>query len=324
MALALYAPCFYNCCMPGLATGSTFAGYRIEQVAGRGGMGVVYRATDPALERSVALKVIAPWLADDDEFRRRFTSESKTAASLDHPNVIPIYHAGEHEGELFLVMRYVDGRDLRGLISEGGRLPPAHAASIVGQIASALDSAHAAGLVHRDVKPANVLLSTSEHVYLTDFGLSKRSLADDDATHSGRLLGTLNYVAPEQIRGAELGPPTDIYALGCVLFQLLTGRVPFPIDTEEGKLWAHLSTPPPSPSNVCAEVPAAFDDVVQRAMSKHPEERFASAGELAQAARAAVSARPRPLEAPTGGSLRRALLNPFSLICSSPRSRPAS
>ncbi len=299
--------------MPGLATGSTFAGYRIEQVAGRGGMGVVYRATDAALERPVALKLIAPWLADDPEFRRRFESESKTAASLDHPNVIPIYQAGEHEGELFLVMRYVDGRDLRGLLAEEGRLAPQRAARVIRDVASALDAAHAAGLVHRDVKPANVLLSATEHVYLTDFGLSKRALAEAEATQSGRLLGTLNYVAPEQIRGAELGPATDVYALGCVLFLLLTGRVPFPIDTEEGKLWAHLSTPPPAPSQLVPEVPAPFDRVIARAMSKQPADRFRTAGELAEAATAALTEPPGGRRPSPAAALGRALVNPFSL-----------
>ena len=274
--------------MAQLPPGSTFAGYRIESVAGKGGMGVVYRATDLALERSVALKVITPELADDPDFRRRFTTESKVAASLDHPNVISIFQAGEHEGVMFLVMRYVEGHDLRSLIAEQGPIPPERAARIAVQIAAALDAAHEAGLVHRDVKPANVLVTPGGHVYLTDFGLTKRVARGEDTTRTGTLLGTLNYVAPEQIRGGEIGPHTDVYALGAVLFQLLTGGVPFPLDTEEGKLWAHLSEPPPLASSVCEAVPEAFDDVVRRAMSKRPEDRFPSAGELGTAALAAT------------------------------------
>ena len=309
--------------MSRIPSGSTFAGYRIENVAGEGGMGVVYRATELALERSVALKVITPALAGDDEFRRRFTTESKVAASLDHPNVIPIYQAGEHEGVMFLVMRYVEGHDLRSLLAGHGRLPPERASSITAQIASALDAAHEAGLVHRDVKPANVLVTSSDHVYLTDFGLSKRLTPADDPTATGKLLGTLNYVAPEQIRRGEIGPPTDVYALGGVLFQLLTGGVPFPADTEEGKLWAHLSEPPPSASSACEGVPVAFDEVIRRAMSKRPEDRFASAGDLGGAAMAATIPRGEGLTAkvaapadgpPKRAVLMRALIDPFNLL----------
>jgi serine/threonine protein kinase len=292
--------------------GEIFAGYRIEDVAGRGGMGIVYRATDLALERTVALKMITPTLADDDDFRRRFIAESKIAASLDHANVIPIYHAGEHDGVLFLVMRYVDGRDLRSLLAETGALSPDRSAAIVAQLGSALDAAHGAGLVHRDVKPANVLITSSDQVFLTDFGLTKRSVPDDDVTQSGTVVGTLNYLAPEQIRGVGIGPATDVYALGCVLFQLLTGRVPFPIETDEGKLWAHLSEAPPAPSS-CAEVPQAFDAVVARAMSKSPEDRFPSAGELGVATEAAL-APPAPAPARDRPPLRPALLNPFSVV----------
>ena len=306
-----------------IPSGSTFAGYRIENVAGEGGMGVVYRATDLALERSVALKVITPALAGDAEFRRRFTTESKVAASLDHPNVIPIYQAGEHEDVMFLVMRYVEGHDLRSLLADHGRLPPERAASITAQIASALDAAHEAGLVHRDVKPANVLVTASDHVYLTDFGLSKRVAPADDPTATGRLLGTLNYVAPEQIRRGAIGPHTDVYALGGVLFQLLTGGVPFPADTEEGKLWAHLSEPPPSASSAREGVPVAFDEVVRRAMSKRPEDRFQSAGDLGGAAMAAtippVEVLTATVATPTRGPhkravLLRALIDPFNLL----------
>jgi predicted Ser/Thr protein kinase len=266
-----------------LTVGSVFAGYRIESVAGRGGMGVVYRATDQALDRTVALKFIASDLANTPGFRERFTAESKTAASLDHPNVIPIFQAGEHEGMLFLAMRYVDGEDLRTELQREGRLDPARAARIVAQIAAALDAAHARGLVHRDVKPANVLLTPDDHVYLTDFGLTKRVVTDPDATKTGELVGSLNYVAPEQIRGEPVSPRTDVYGLGCLLFHVLTGRVPFPLEGNEAKLWAHVSEPPPLASSVAQGVPTAFDRVIARAMQKRPEDRFQSAGELGRA-----------------------------------------
>jgi hypothetical protein len=261
-----------------------FAGYRIEGVAGRGGMGVVYRARDLGLDRVVALKFIAPDLASTPGFRERFTAESRTAASLDHPNVIPIFQAGEHEGVLFLVMRYVDGEDLRSELQREGRLDPERAGRIVAQIASALDAAHSRGLVHRDVKPANVLLTADDHVYLTDFGLTKRVVTDPDATKTGELVGTLNYVAPEQIRGEPVSPRTDVYGLGCVLFHVLSGRVPFPLEGNEAKLWAHVSEPPPAVSSVAPQVPPALDGVIVRAMQKRPEDRFQSAGELGRAA----------------------------------------
>jgi len=272
-----------------LPTGSTFAGYRIDGIAGRGGMGVVYRATDLGLDRTVALKFIATDLANTPGFRERFTAESRTAASLDHPNVIPIFQAGEQEGILFLAMRYVVGEDLRSELQRHGRLEPERAARIVAQIASALDAAHARGLVHRDVKPANVMLTSEDHVYLTDFGLTKRVATDPDATKTGELVGTLNYVAPEQIRGEPVSPRTDVYGLGCLLFHVLTGRVPFPLEGNEAKLWAHVSEPPPSASAIVADVPPAFDRVVARAMQKRPEDRFDSAGELGRSAVEAVT-----------------------------------
>jgi hypothetical protein len=278
--------------------GRVIAGQRIEGVAGRGGMGVVYRATDLDLERRVAVKVIAPALADDPAFRRRFIDESRIAASLDHPNVITIHRAGEEEGVLFLVMRFVDGVDLRGVLARDGPLDPGRALRILTQVASALDAAHASGLVHRDVKPANILLGAGDHVYLTDFGLSKRT-ASADATRTAQLVGTLNYVAPEQIRGHQVDARTDVYALGAVLFQMLTGGVPFPAETDEAKMWAHLSEPPPRASELRPGVPAGLDEVIRRAMSKSPDERYPTAGELAAAAASALeSARPAPAAAP--------------------------
>ena len=270
--------------------GASFAGYRVDELVGRGGMGVVYRATDVSLERSVALKLLAPELARDESFRRRFATESKVAASLDHPNVIPIYHAGEHDGVLYLAMRFVRGEDLRLRLQRDGLLEPAVAAGLVAQVGAALDAAHEAGLVHRDVKPANVLLDGHDHAYLTDFGLTKRMAADTVETRTGQILGTLDYIAPEQIRGEALGPSTDVYALACMTVHLLTGEPPFPVGTEEGKLWAHLSEPPPRPSGRVTGLPLAVDAVLARAMAKDPALRYATAGELASATVAAVAA----------------------------------
>jgi hypothetical protein len=242
------------------------------------------------------VKVIAPAFADDDAFRRRFIAESRTAASLDHPNVIPIYRAGEEDGVLFQVMRFVDGSDLRTVLAESGPLDAQRAVRIVGQVAAALDAAHAGGLVHRDVKPANILLGARDHVYLTDFGLSKRTGTDD--TRTAQLVGTVNYVAPEQIRGQDLDARTDVYALGAVLFQTLTGRVPFAADSDEAKMWAHLSEPPPRASASRPELPRALDDVIAKAMAKDRAQRFDSAGGLAEAAVAALEVAPPPAPSP--------------------------
>jgi hypothetical protein len=300
-----------------LAIGSVFAGYRIESVAGRGGMGIVYRATDLELDRTVALKCLASALAEDSSFRDRFIVESRTAASIDHPNVIPIFRAGEHDGTLFLAMRYVDGDDLRNQIREQGRLDPNRAAAIIAQVAAALDVAHGHGLVHRDVKPANVLLADDDHAYLTDFGLTKRALGDPEDTVTGELLGSLNYVAPEQIRGEKAEPRTDVYALGCMLYHALTGSVPFRLEGHEAKLWAHISEAPPSPSGACPELPAAFDEVIACAMAKQADDRYGSAGDLGRAALAAAgSGASPPARSPhrfRAALLRRALLHPFNL-----------
>jgi serine/threonine protein kinase len=278
--------------------GASFAGYRVDDLVGRGGMGVVYRATDASLERSVALKLLAPELARDESFRRRFATESKVAASLDHPNVIPIYQAGEHDGVLYLAMRFVRGEDLRRRLQREGLLEPGVAAGLVGQVGSALDAAHEAGLVHRDVKPANVLLDAHDHAYLTDFGLTKRLASETVETRTGQILGTLDYIAPEQIRGEPLGPYTDVYALACMTVHLLTGEVPFTVNTEEGKLWAHLSELPPPVSKRRAGLPLALDAVLSRAMAKDPALRHYTAGEFAADAAAAVAAPPRKRPSP--------------------------
>jgi serine/threonine protein kinase len=297
-----------------------FAGYRIESRVGRGGMGVVYLATDLTLDRPVALKVLTDELAKDEGFRRRFVSESKLAASLDHPNVIPIHAAGEHDGVLYIAMRFVPGADLRALLKEHGKLDSERAARLIAQVASALDAAHTHGLVHRDVKPANVLVTADDHVYLTDFGLSKRLTADTEATKSGMVLGTLDYIAPEQIRGERIGPFTDVYSLGCMLTHVLTGEVPFTVPTEEGKLWAHFSEPPPKPSARVPSLGRRFDAVVARAMSKRPEDRYETAGQVGAAALAAVAAPPprRPATAVARrvdrGRLVAAATDPFNIV----------
>jgi hypothetical protein len=270
------------------------AGYRIEDVAGRGGMGLVYRAWDSSLERMVALKVIAPEHARDPKFRKRFVRESLATAGVDHPNVIPVYDAGEDDhGQLFIAMRFVDGEDLGSLLYERGALEPALAAEIVAQAASALDAAHARGLVHRDVKPANVLIArgTRPHVYLTDFGLAKWEDTTTGLTSTGGWLGTPDYLAPEQVEGEKPDARTDVYALGCVLFAALTGRPPFADVPKLRKATAHVHEPPPALRDVAPRVPRAFEPVVRRALAKERSRRYASAGELGAAALDAASGR---------------------------------
>ncbi len=279
-------------------------------------MGVVYRARDLSLDRVVALKVLVDDLAKDPVFRRRFVAESKLAASLDHPNVIPIYAAGESNGMPYIAMRFVSGDDLRTVLRAEGRMTPERTARLVAQVASALDAAHSHNLVHRDVKPANVLLTEDDHVYLTDFGLTKRVDTDTEATRTGQVLGTLNYMAPEQIRGRAIGPHTDIYSLGCMTVHLLTGEVPFTVETEEAKLWAHMTEPPPRPSQRVPELGVAFDPIVARAMSKEPRQRYTTAGELAAALTAAAERRParRPAAGIRRDVLVTALSEPFNVV----------
>jgi Protein kinase domain len=275
-----------------LADGDEFAGYRIERRLGRGGMGILYLGIEPGLDRRVALKLIAPEAAADEVFAQRFAEESRIAASIEHPNVVPIYAAGEEGGVPFIAMRFVAGSDLGVRLADEGRLEPARAADLVAQVGNGLDAIHAAGLVHRDVKPANVLLSGeegAEHAYITDFGVARNVATESGLTQTGRFVGTLDYVAPEQISGAAVDARVDVYALGCLLFKLLTGQVPYPRDGEAARLYAHLNDPPPTPSLYVPEVPMALDDVVIRAMSKAPEDRYPSAGDLGRAARAALS-----------------------------------
>jgi streptogramin lyase len=276
-----------------LQAGDVFAGHRIVGVAGRGGMGVVYRADQLDLERPVALKLIAPPLARDEDFRERFVRESRAAAAIDHPNVIPVYSAGDEDGRLYLAMRFVEGEDLRSLVRRTGPMAPGPAAKVIAQIGGALDAAHARGLVHRDIKPANVLLD-GDHAYLTDFGLTKRLSGETTMTGSGRWVGTLGYIAPEQIRGAPVDARADVYALGCLLFYVLTGVAPYRRDSDEATLYAHLHDEAPDAQALSPGVPGALADVVRRALAKDPDERFLSAGDLGRAALAAAGDGPAP------------------------------
>ena len=254
-------------------------------------MGVVYRASQVALDRQVALKLIVPKLADDMTFRERFRRESQLGASIEHPNVIPVYEAGEADGLLFISMRWVEGTDMRSLIIREGRLDPARAISIVEQIGAALDAAHRHGLVHRDVKPANVLLAAEarEHAYLTDFGLTKRTTTAAGLTGTGQFMGTIDYMPPEQIKGEPADARADVYSLGCLLFHSLTGHTPYERDSEVATIYAHLADPPPRLVEGAPEAPSALDEVVRRALAKEPNERYPSAGDLARAAGAALT-----------------------------------
>jgi serine/threonine-protein kinase len=269
--------------------GTELHGCLLEAEIGRGGMGVVYRAHQRGLERRVALKVITPELARDAGFRRRFERESRVAAAIDHPHVVPLYEAGEEEGRLFMLMRYIEGTDLGEVIAAEGALDPARAARVLQQVGSALDAAHRHGLVHRDVKPANVLLGgegVDEHAYLSDFGLTKDAASQSALTHTGQWVGTADYVAPEQLEGQRIDARTDVYALGCLLYQVLTGSVPYP-GAELAKMWGHVNSAPPAPSTVRPDL-AVFDAVVARALAKDPADRFPSAGDLGRAVAAAA------------------------------------
>jgi WD40 repeat protein/class 3 adenylate cyclase len=269
--------------------GTELAGYRIEALLGWGGMSVVYLAEDLRLKRRVALKLLAAGLAEDESFRDRFLRESELAAAIDHPNIIPIHEAGTTEDLLFIAMRYVEGRDLKERLRRG-RMDPAEAIGILGQVASALDAAHAGGLVHRDVKPSNVLLDTgarpdgSDHVYLADFGLTKRVSEETGIGDDDHLMGTIDYIAPEQIAGEEIDGRADVYSLGCVLYECLVGQPPFRRDSDLAVVYAHLEAEPPAPSEERPALPAAFDAVIARALAKGPEERYPSCRELARAA----------------------------------------
>jgi protein kinase-like protein len=285
--------------------GSEVAGYRLEEQLGRGGMAVVFRAHDDRLNRQVALKILAPALAADQAFRQRFIAESRAAAAVDDPNIIPVYEAGDAHGVLFIAMRLVRGGDLKTMVGQHGPLSPARAAWILSAVASALDAAHAAGLIHRDVKPANMLLEEwpgrPDHVYLSDFGVSKAALATTSGlTGSGQFLGTVDYAAPEQIQDRSVDGRTDQYALGCSAFELLCGRPPFFGKQLIAGMYAHVSEPPPPPTSLRPELPAAVDEVFARVLAKSPADRYASCQDFAADLRAALGVSPYLVDGPAG------------------------
>jgi Protein kinase domain/Domain of unknown function (DUF4328) len=282
--------------IPDPAVGTEVAGYRIVEQAGSGGMGVVYRAEETGLGgRPVALKLLPPALAGDPDFRARFLREMRVAAAIDHPNIVPIYRAGEDRGLLYLAMRYVHASDLRRALETEGRLDPARALAILDQVARALDTAHARGLVHRDVKPGNILLAPpvldgdAEHVYLVDFGLARPDSDDRSLGGGGSFLGTPRYASPEQAAGRPVDGRTDGYALGCVLYECLTGQPPFPGGSGEAVLLAHLEAAPPRVTALRPDLPPTIDQVVNRALAKSPEDRFPACRDLIAAARQALS-----------------------------------
>jgi ABC-type transport system substrate-binding protein/class 3 adenylate cyclase/tRNA A-37 threonylcarbamoyl transferase component Bud32 len=278
--------------MSELGVGAGLAGYRIESLIGRGSVGTVYSAKDLALDRRVAVKVLAPTLARDERFRERFLRESRLVASLEHPNIVPIYAAGEADGLLYLAMRYVDGRDLASLLSNLGRLDAERAIELVAQVGNALDAAHGRGLIHRDVKPGNILLAhhdgRADHAYLCDFGLAKHASTVSSLTGDRGIVGTVEYLAPEQIEGGPVDGRVDVYALGCVLYELLTGEPPFSRGNELGALLAHINDPSPKVSERRPELPEALDDVIAMALAKDRDLRYATCGALVTAARAAL------------------------------------
>jgi predicted ATPase/class 3 adenylate cyclase len=280
----------------GVTVGSRLAGYLLEEQVGEGGMAVVFRARDERLDRLVALKVLSPALAADADYRQRFLRESRAAAAVDDPHIIPVYEAGEAGGVLFIAMRYVPGRDVRTLLRREGTLSAGRAAAIISAVASALDAAHAAGLVHRDVKPANMLMDARpgrpDHVYLSDFGLSKPALAATGLTHTGQFLGTLDYVAPEQLGGQPVDGRSDQYALACAAFELLAGSPPFHREDGLAVMYGHISQPPPPLTSQRPDLPAAADQVLARALAKAPAERYATCCDFADALRGSLGLPP--------------------------------
>jgi Protein kinase domain len=281
-----------------LETGYTIAGYRVENVIGSGGMGVVYEATQLSLDRTVALKVLPPALGADDDFRARFRREAMLQAALDHPSIVPVYEAGDDGDSLYIAMKLVRGTDLKRL-SQDGDLEPERALAILAQAAAALDAAHDSGLVHRDVKPQNILVDEDDRAYLADFGITK-STGERQVTLTGHYVGSLDYTPPERIRGAPVGAPGDVYAFAAVLVEALTGEVAFPYDDEAAILFAHVSEAPPRVTERRPELPAALDDVVARGMAKRPEDRFRTATELVDAARRALASPPGEAVATNG------------------------
>lgn len=290
--------------MTDLLSGSEVAGYRVIDLIGAGGMGHVYRAMQLRLDRVVALKVIRPELAAEAAFREQFQQEARLAASIDHPAVVPIYEAGEADGTLFVAMRWVDGLDLRQILKQGGELEPDRAVEIASRVAEALQATHEAGLVHRDVKPSNILVEGGR-VYLSDFGLARATAGSEALTQPAGFIGTADYAAPELLDDKRaVDGRADVYGLGCVLFEMLTGSMPFPADGLLAKLQAHAHADPPTPSALRPELPAGLDEVVHRALAKDPADRYATPQELDAAAREAL-ARPGPARKARPGARRR-------------------
>jgi serine/threonine protein kinase len=284
---------------PGLAgfgPGSVLAGYRLETQVGVGGMAVVFRARDQRLDRLVALKILAPAQAADQQLRHRFIAESRAAAAVDDPHIIPVYEAGEANGVLFIAMRFIQGGDLWQVLARERPLTPDRAAAFISPVASALDAAHRAGLVHRDVKPGNILVDARpdrpDHVYLSDFGISKRAVSSVGPTAAGQWVGTVDYAAPEQIRGQVVDGRADQYALACVAYLLLSGTVPFKRDQDIAVVYAHLSEPAPSLAARRSGLPVAADQVMAKAMAKTPDQRYGSCREFADALRHALGLPP--------------------------------
>jgi len=285
--------------------GKVLAGYRIEERIGRGGMGLVYRAEHLNLRRRAAIKIIAPELSETSGFHERFNREARIAAALQHPNIVTVYDAGEDDGVLYLAMQYIEGSDLSTVLRSQGRLRPYRALDVCRQVAAALDAAHAQGLIHRDVKPANVLIE-GRTAFLTDFGLTKRiDGTQTNLTKAGDVVGTIHYVAPEQIEGGKVDARTDIYSLGCLVYHCLTGELPFARDTDVAVIYAHLSEEPPRITSVRPELPGGLDAVIAKALEKAPERRFQTCADLMSAARIVIdaagpladTATPRPVPA---------------------------
>ena len=278
-----------------IRTGAVLAGFRVKSIIGQGAMGTVYQAEGGETDGGVALKVLTRELTEDDRFRQRFMREAEIASSLDHPHVVSILTFGEEDGRLYLAMPYVDGSDLRDLLSREGALEPARTLHLLEQVAAALDTAHAEGLVHRDVKPANILVSGlpgEEHAYVCDFGLARHVSSVSSLTGDRGFAGTIDYVPPEQIAGGPIDRRADVYSLGCVLYECLTGERPFERETELALVYAHLNDAPPLVTHLMAELPEPVDGVVATALAKEPADRYGSCGELIAALRAALAGKP--------------------------------
>src|SRR4051812_6086079 len=283
-----------------ISAGTEIGGYRIVNLLGQGGMGVVYLADNVRSGQRVALKLLTPDLARSSGFRERFVREAGYASSLRHPNVLEVYDAGEQDGVLYIAMQYVEGEDLKALLSREGRLDARRAVGILGQVASALDAAHSTGVLHRDIKPGNVMIAAGqpEHCYLTDFGLSKNPSADSIAlTAQGEFVGTIDYTAPELVLGKDADSRLDVYSLGCLFYECLVGHPPFPKERDVEVLYAHIQDPPPRVSAARPDLPPALDDVIVKAMAKKPEDRFPSCSAFIDAARTIVG-EPAPASGP--------------------------